>query len=132
MKYMSFKCNALIESSKPNVVVSKLFSDIVSTRNIMNNAERIGNWINGTVHLKNTHLVFTTNTQNAFFQEVSDFFIVPYSEIRSAELRKMLWVAKTVNVKAQSGLVRFRCHGSSNDLLLREIQARVQLQEELA
>lgn len=114
MPDVTFKCNALIKGRNAvsvGAVVDK-------------NVERFGNWIGGSVLLRDDHLVFSTNAINAAFQQDDSDLVVPYAEITSCELGRMMMLFKTVDLETGFGQLRFRCMGSSNDKLLEELQRR--------
>lgn len=114
MQDVTFKCNALIKGR-----------NAVSVSSVVDkNVERFGNWIGGTVLLREDHLVFSTNAINAAFQEDDSDLVVRYSEITSCELGRMMMLFKTVDLETGFGDLRFRCMGSSNDKLIEELQRR--------
>ena len=114
MQDVTFKCNALIKGRNPISVGS------VVDKNI----ERFGNWIGGTVLLRDDHLVFSTNAMNAAFQEDASDVVVPYAEITSIERGRMMIIFKTVDLDTSFGRLRFRCMGSANDRLSDELRRR--------
>lgn len=114
MQDVTFKCNALIEGR-----------DAVNVSSVVDkNVERFGNWIGGTVLLREDDLIFSTNAINAAFQEDGSDLVVPYTEITSCELGRMMMLFKTVDLETGFGKLRFRCMGSSNDKLIEELQRR--------
>lgn len=114
MQDATFKCNALVKGRNPISVGSV----------VDKNVERFGNWIGGSVLLRDDHLVFSTNAMNAAFQEDDSDVVVPYAEITSIELGRMMYVFKTVDLETTFGEIRFRCMGSSNNKLMEELQQR--------
>ena len=110
MKDVSFKCNALIEGRRATTGDA--------------NVDRFGNWIGGAVVLREDHLIFSTNALNEMVQEDSSDLVVPYREITSIALGRLMMLFKTVDLGTRLGKVRFRCMGSSNDKLLTEVRGR--------
>lgn len=104
-------CNALIEGRNPRVL--RPVTDV------------IGNWIRGTVTLRNDHVRFSTNRLNALLQDGSPL-VIPYSEIISCKLGRDLILLKTVDIEtSRFGVVRFRCLLAWNETLLRELKKRL-------
>ena len=62
---------------------------------------------------------------NALVQEDSSDLVVPYREITSIALGRLMMLFKTVDLDTRLGKVRFRCMGSLNDKLLAEVGRRV-------
>ncbi len=114
MKVVTFKCNALVKGRNPMSVGSAVDKNI----------ERFGNWIGGTVLLRDNLLVFTTNAMNAAFQKDDSDVVVPYAEITTVELGRMMILFKTVDLETSFGKLRFRCMRSSNVKLMDELQRR--------
>ena len=110
MQDVGFKCNALIEGRSATTGGATV--------------DRFGNWIGGAVVLRDDHLIFSTNALNALAQEDSSDLVVPYREITSIALGRMMMLFKTVDLNTRIGKVRFRCMGSSNDKLLTEVRGR--------
>lgn len=86
----------------------------------------VGNWIRGTVTLRDDHLVFSTNRLNALHQKDASNLVLPFSDIAACSLGRLAVFLKTVDLTTPRGTVRFRCLWAWNETLLAEIHKRMQ------
>jgi hypothetical protein len=115
MPDISYMCNALIEGRRPRVL-----------RVVTN---RLGNWIRGTVALRDDHVRFSTNRLNALLQEDSSDLVIAYRDITFCRLGRLAYVLKTVDVgTTKYGTVRFRCLIAWNETLLAQLRNRIEKQ----
>jgi len=115
MQATTFKCNALIGERQARQV----------NRAVDRSVAQFGNWIGGAVHLLPDRLVFSVNALNAGFQQDASDHVIPWSEITSCTIGRMLLVFRTVDLETRTGPIRLRCWGSANDALHAAINERM-------
>jgi len=113
MPDLSYMCNALIPGREA-IAPLRIFTAAA------------GNWIRGTVTLKDDRLVFATNKIFAIHQDDSSELAIPYGEITACRLGRLALFLKTVDVETPRRTVRFRCLIAWNETLLAELQKRMQ------
>lgn len=112
MPDVSYMCNALIDGRRPRVL--RTFTD------------QFGNWIRGTVKLRDEDVHFSTNVLNALLQEDSSELVIPYREITACKLGRLAYFLKTVDLETiRFGTVRFRCLIAWNETLLAQLRQRI-------
>jgi SseB protein N-terminal domain len=124
MQEKIFKCNALISGRNSINVKSPVNRNMKSLVN--RNVERFGNWIGGSVILRDDHLIFTTNAINAIYQQDASDLLVPYTAITACQIGRMVRFFKTVDLNTSAGDIRFRCWGTTNDTLLANLTKRLE------
>lgn len=111
MQDNSFVCNALI-LGREAIAPLRLFT------------VPIGNWIRGSVTLRQDDLIFSTNRLNALHQADASNLVVPYEDITSCSLGRLAAFLKTVDLATSRGTIRIRCLIAWNETLLAEVQKR--------
>ncbi|VAW14747.1 hypothetical protein MNBD_ALPHA12-842 [hydrothermal vent metagenome] len=82
-------------------------------------AGRIGNWGAGTLRCFETQMIFSSKPSRRPFKKTAAPLVIKYHEITGVRLGSMMFVAKTVDIDAGAGKVRFRAWGENNQLLHR-------------
>ncbi len=74
----------------------------------------VGNWVGGTLRGFENEMVFSINKLNAGFQTSTVPLLIPYEEVRSVSMGRMMGFFKTVDVEMVGGIARFRGWGAKN------------------
>jgi hypothetical protein len=108
----SFRCRALIPGREA-IAPLRIFT------------AGVGNWIQGTVVLRDEDLRFSTNALKAMHQQDGAPFVLAYGDIASCDLGRLAIFLKTVDLETSRGTVRFRCLFAWNETLLAVIRKRL-------
>jgi hypothetical protein len=109
---VSFMCNALIAGRE-------------AMRPLQPFTLPVGNWIRGTVVLRDDALSFSTNKVFAIHQQNASDLVILYGDITSCRLGRLAVFLKTVDLETTRGPVRFRTLIKWNETLLAELQKRM-------
>lgn len=112
MPDVSYRCRALLPGRQA-IPLLRIFTEFG------------GNWIQGTVTLRDDHLMFSTNALNARHQADASDFGLRYDEISSVTLGRFALFLTTVDLKMSQGPVRFRCLFSSNKAFVAALRERM-------
>jgi len=69
---------------------------------------RLGNWVGGSVAIDNVDITFRMNAMNAKFQKDTSDVVIPRQQIESVGEGSLLRFFRTVDIKANGRLFRFR------------------------
>lgn len=108
----SFMCNALIPGRD-------------AVRPLQPFTLPVGNWIRGTVTLRDDALTFSTNKVFAIHQQNATDLMIRYGDITACRLGRLAFFLKTVDVDTPRGPVRFRTLIKWNETLLAELRKRM-------
>jgi hypothetical protein len=113
MPDVSYRCRALLPGRQVRPFL-RIFAELSG-----------GHWIQGTVTLRDDHLIFSTNALNALHLADPSDFKLRYDEIASVTLGQFGFFLTTVDLKTSQGTVRFRCLFSSNEALANALRERM-------
>ena len=85
----------------------------------------VGNWVGGTLRVYGSAMTFSINKLNAAFQTRTAPLLMPYEDIRSVRIGRMMWLFKTVDIEMVGGIVRIRGWGAKNNELCDYLCAKI-------